>query len=95
MLRMKPDLYTKAVLTVIAFMLVMIGCRQYASPTIAVKAGSQFANLVFSANNSGYSFFDLQTGEIWEYQGPRGLAPGRLDGKLKLSQIGQPLIREK
>jgi hypothetical protein len=93
---MKPDLYTKAVLTVIAFMLVMIGCRQYISPTTTVKAERAFSNLSFSANNGPYIFFDTRTGELWEYTGlDSGSGAGVLRAKFKMAQIGQRLIREK
>jgi hypothetical protein len=65
---MKPDLYTKAVLTVIAFMLVMIGCRQYVIPTTTVHAEGPFAGVQFSGNSTHFTLFDSRTGDIWEYQ---------------------------
>ena len=92
---MKPDLYTKAVLTVIAFMLVMIGCPEYVSPSTAVKAEGPFANVTFSVYEGTYSFFDSRTGEIWEYGGRFSSHPGAVDSKFRLSQLGQPLTKEK
>jgi hypothetical protein len=38
---MKPDLYTKAVLTVIALMLTAIACDQYINPTATANAQSR------------------------------------------------------
>jgi hypothetical protein len=65
---MKTDLYTKAVLTVIAFMLVMIGCHQYISPATAVKAEGPFAGIQFTGNSLQFTLFDPRTGDIWEYK---------------------------
>ncbi len=91
----KPDLYTKAVLTVIPFMLVMIGCHQYVSPATNVKAEGQFANLQLTIDEGGgyYHFFDTRTGEIWEYHLWNSGRSQEL-GKYKLVQLGQPLIKE-
>jgi hypothetical protein len=43
---MKPDLYTKAVLTVIAVMMTVIAAKQFVNPEVSADAqasGSQFA----------------------------------------------------
>jgi hypothetical protein len=64
---MKPDLYTKAVLTVIASMLVMIGCHQYVSPTTIVQAEGPFAGVQFGGDAHIFTLFDLRTGDIWSY----------------------------
>ena len=89
---MKPDLYTKAVLTVIAFMLVMIGCHQYVSPTTTVKAEGPFAEVQYN----DFSFFDPRTGELWMYSGngTTGGHPAKLVQKYRLVQLGQPLLHE-
>jgi hypothetical protein len=64
---MKPDLYTKAVLTVIAIMLTAIACNPYISPKSIVQAQSAFAGVQYS-DSAGYpSFFDPRTGDVWEY----------------------------
>ena len=68
MLRMKPDLYTKAALTVIAFMLVMIGCHQYTSPATTVKAEGPFADVQFNGNAYQFTLFNPRTGDIWQYE---------------------------
>jgi hypothetical protein len=98
---MKPDLYTKAVLTVIAFMLVMIGCHHYVSPATTVKAEGPFAGVQFSGPDT-FSFFDTKTGDLWAYDpahdewgGKDDLQIVRHSGKWKylgkVSQLGQPL----
>jgi uncharacterized membrane protein len=86
---MKADLYTKAVLTVIAFMLVMIGCHQYVSPTTTVNAEGQFAGVQFTGPTP-FSFFDTRTGQVWVYY-PNG---GTLK-KYRLTGIGGALVEAK
>jgi hypothetical protein len=71
---MKSDLYTKAVLTVIAFMLVMIGCRDYVNPRISVKAEGPFAGVQFSGGAGGFTIFDPRTGDIWQYYSNNGMS---------------------
>ena len=85
---MKPDLYTKAVLTVIAFMLVMIGCRQYVSPITTVKAEGQFAGVLYTGP-SLYSFFDTKTGEVWEHDND-----GIVATHLRITKLGQRAVVE-
>jgi hypothetical protein len=59
---MKPDLYTKAVLTIIAIMLTAIASRQFINPTGIVNAQSGHAPFLFSAGeaNSTFYFYDAQ-----------------------------------
>jgi hypothetical protein len=64
---MKPDLYTKAVLTVIAFMLVMIGFREFVNPTTTVSAEGPFSGVQFSGDTDTFTLFDSRTGDIWSY----------------------------
>jgi hypothetical protein len=69
---MKPDLYTKAVLTAIAIMLTVIACNQYVTPRTTVEAqSSPFAGVQFAQGNDlgGFDFFDPKTEEVWEYAG--------------------------
>jgi hypothetical protein len=81
---MKADLYTKAVLTVIAFMLVMIGCHQYISPATTVKAEGAFASVQFAIDSaSGPVFFDTRTGQVWEYRNS-----GEFQQKFQLRTLG-------
>jgi hypothetical protein len=62
---MKPDIYTRVVLTVIALMLTVIAFNQYANPKITAQAqGGAFAGVQAIDSNS---FFDTRTGEVWSY----------------------------
>ena len=65
---MKTDLYTKAVLTVIALMLAVIACNQYINPRVTAQAQAQsgFSSVQFSYDGGMY-FFDSRTGEVWFY----------------------------
>jgi hypothetical protein len=85
---MKPDLYTKAVLTVIAFMLVMIGCHQYISPATTVKAEGQFGGVQFSGNGNYWGFFDTRSGDLWKFDSGNGW---RYEGRI--TALGQPLVK--
>jgi hypothetical protein len=95
MLSTKSDLYTKVVLTVIAFMLVMIGCHQYVSPATIVKAEGPFAGVLYSGPNK-YSFFDTKSGDLWLYYPACVDAHGESHSAKwtnlgKVTQLGQPL----
>jgi hypothetical protein len=84
---MKPDLYTKAVLTVIALVLVLIACNQYVHPAATASAQGPLANVQFSGNTGSFTLFDQRTGDVWSYNlaGPANMmlqhtkvsAPGR------------------
>ena len=61
---MRIDLYTKAVLTIIAVMLSVIASKQLVSPRVASAQGT-FAGVQFTVIAGGGSdFFDSRTGEI-------------------------------
>jgi hypothetical protein len=64
---MKPDRYTKIVLTVIAFMLIVIACKSVVSPERTAQAQGPLANVQYSGPGVGYTFFDTHTGELWFY----------------------------
>ncbi|MGB8260964.1 MAG: hypothetical protein WCE75_11460 [Terracidiphilus sp.] len=85
---MKPDLYTKAVLTVIAFMLVLIGCRDYVNPPTTVKAEGPFAGVQFSTSQGEDYFFDTRTGDVWQYHEAEGQY--KVFTHAKLSKLGDP-----
>jgi hypothetical protein len=89
---MKPDIYTKIALTVIALSLVMIACNQYVHPVTAAEAQGPFAGVQYSGPN-GYSFFDTRTGDIWEYYegGPSEGIPASWGYVGKVTKFGQPL----
>jgi hypothetical protein len=60
---MKPDIYTKAVLTVIAVALTPIACNQYVSPSTTARVQGPFATLQFASSGTYPKFFDTRTGE--------------------------------
>jgi len=93
---MKPDLYTKIVLSVIAVMLVVIGCKPTINPQTAVKAEGQFAGVQLSATPALLIFFDSRTGEIHEYNqpSPDSSVGGKLYSKGRLTKLGEPLAKE-
>ena len=90
---MKPDLYTKIVLTVIALALVMIACNQYVHPAATAEAQGAFAGVQLGP---GLTFFDTRSGEIWVYSQYPGVAgeQGPVHSKLRLTKLGQPLLDE-
>jgi hypothetical protein len=84
----KPDLYIKAVFTVIAFALVVIAVKPLFSPAITANAQSApapFAGIQFSGPNQGYEFFDTRMGEVWVYYGD-----GSVHRVLRVTRFGQP-----
>jgi len=66
--RMRPDFYTKAVLTVIAFMLTLIACRTVVRPETTASAQGPFAGVQLSFNGTTFTAFDSRTGDIWYYE---------------------------
>ena len=64
---MRPDIYTKAVLTVIAIMLTVIACNQYVNPSATASAQSSALGgvQVGSFDSASFSFFDTRSGELW------------------------------
>jgi hypothetical protein len=69
---MKPDLYTKAVLTIIAVMLTVIAFKEVFHPAVAAKAQTASQQL-FSAGASNSTFYfynpDKQTIAIIDSDG--------------------------
>ena len=94
---MKPDIYTKAVLTVIAIMVTVIAGKPLVSPdTTASAQSAQFAGIQFGSAVGVLYFFDSHSGEIWAYNGYTGVSEtGKLDEKYRLTKLGQPLTVEK
>lgn len=78
---MRIDLYTKALLTVIAVLLAVTAFKQFNQPQ-PVAAEGNFSGVQFS----GMSFFDTRTGDIWSY----GQA-GMVVSQYKLIRLGEPL----
>jgi len=86
---MKPDIYTKAVLTIIAIMLTVIVCKPIISPDTTARADGPFSEVEFGVLNGVLVFFDTRTGDIYNYADPK---PGETVYKhAKLAQLGQPL----
>jgi hypothetical protein len=82
---MKPDIYTKAVLTVIAFALTLIALKPLFSPPLRPMPSRRFPGFQFSGPNNGYEFFDARTGEVWVYYDD-----GRVHKALSVARLGQP-----
>jgi hypothetical protein len=61
---MKPDRYTKSVLTVIALMLTVIACKSVVSPEKTAQAQGQYAGIQYAGHGE---FFDTHTGGLWAY----------------------------
>lgn len=63
---MKIDLYTKAVLTLIAIFLAIIALKPLAASPVSAADG-KFAHIQFSSfGQSGWVyFFDQRTGDLW------------------------------
>jgi hypothetical protein len=87
---MRIDLYTKAVLTIIAIALAVIASNQIVSPRVASAQGT-FAGLQFTSGGGWSYFFDSRTGEIWSYS----IGDGKMQAKRRLTKIGQPMVVEK
>jgi hypothetical protein len=92
---MKPDVYAKAILTVIAFLLLLIACNQYASPAATASAQGPFAGVQVGGSD-GLTFFDTRSGEVWQYShnGVTGGHPAQLFWKFRIAKLGQPLVNE-
>ena len=92
---MRTDTYIKTVLTVIAFLLLLIACNQYINPESKARAEGPFGGLQFSVGAGEIYLFDTRTGEIWVYSRHPNLGPlGHVDSKFKLTKPGQPLVVE-
>jgi len=88
---MKPDLYTKAVLTVIAIILIVIACKTVIGPDATASAQSApFAGVQYATLGGYHSFFDTRTGEVYSYYP----VDGRLFARLRLTKLGQALTVE-
>jgi hypothetical protein len=63
---MKPDLYTKVVLTAIALALVRIACNQYVHPATTAQAHGAYAGVQFAGQGDNLWFFDSRTGDVYK-----------------------------
>ena len=92
---MKPGLYTRIVLTIIALMLTVIACKTVIRPDTTAHAQGPFAGVQFSGPNND-SFFDTRTGDLWEYrpaEHPSGMGsyPAQWTYLGTVTKLGQPL----
>jgi hypothetical protein len=85
---MKPDLYTKAILTVIALLLAVIVFRPLVSPDISASAQQgSFAGVQMAATGNSLEFLDPRADEVWVYSFQGG---GPIQ-HFHLTALGQPL----
>ena len=86
-MNMKPDRYTKAILTVIALILIWSLIQVQTPATEAqLGGGTKFGHLqTFGLQG----FFDARTGDIWLYDLSEGT--GRVAGHVRLEELGKPL----
>jgi hypothetical protein len=94
---MKPDIYTKAVLTVIALMLIIIACKTIITPDTIARAQGPFEGVQCSGSGAPF-FLDSRTGELWEYDLYHNLPGdqrfGTVSRKFRLTKLGEPLTLE-
>jgi hypothetical protein len=81
---MRIDLYTKTILTLIAFCLLVIACKTIICPN-GVIAAAALRNVQFSTDEGQFWVFDSLTGDIWHYNPPRVIE------HYKMIQPGQQL----
>ena len=63
---MRIDLYTKTILTLIALLLSVFALKPVFQPQTA-KAADAFAGVQFSYSGGNHAFFNINTGDVWEY----------------------------
>jgi hypothetical protein len=84
---MRIDLYTKALLTVIAIALLTIAAKPLVHPT-SVDAQGSLAGVQFVGGGAGILVFDTRNGDIWQYPWPNeNYAPVKVG---KITQLGKP-----
>ena len=90
---MKPDLYTKTVLTVIAITLAVIAFKPLAGSQAAVNAQppqpTAFSGMQFSGVSDDFTLFDPRTGDIWQYNSKLYKPPVWLHSKIL--EFGKPV----
>jgi hypothetical protein len=63
---MRIDLYTKTILTLIVLLLSVFALKPVFQPQTAKAAGA-FAGVQFSYSGGNHAFFNVNTGDVWEY----------------------------
>ena len=87
---MRIDRYTKAVLTVIALMLVVLVCRSLIQPNVVAAQGS-LSGVQFIAMGPGVWAIDTRSGDVWQYPYRGGDAPLHIG---KITQLGKPFASQ-
>ena len=93
---MRPDFYTKAVLTVIAVALIAIACNQYIEPKTTVQAQSgPFAGVQAVVGSCSFALFDPRSGTVSSYDmcppsHPKGNFTAEMIRKITLHPIEKP-----
>jgi hypothetical protein len=65
-IRMRIDLYTKTILTIIALLLAVIVLKPLFQPQPAMADG-RYSSVQFSYSGGNHAFFDTRSGDVWEY----------------------------
>jgi hypothetical protein len=63
---MRIDLYTKAILTLIAVLLAVMVLQPILQPPATLAQGG-YGSVQFSYSGGNHAFFDTRTGDVWEY----------------------------
>ncbi len=89
LLRMKTDLCTKSLLTVIAVLLAIIAVELSGRPASAVQAAGQFSGVQYASTLGTVSFFNPNTGEVYIYSADPGSPKGgTVLAAWKFTQLG-------
>jgi hypothetical protein len=87
--RMKLDLYTKSLLTVIALLLAVIAYNVSVRPVNAAQAAGQFAGVQYASTVGTVSFFNPNNGDVFIYSAdPNSPKGGTLLAAWKFTQLG-------
>jgi len=88
--RMKPDLYTKAVLTIATLLLGLIACKDLVMPPNTRAAGAlDGVQFMPSTSPAGFWAIDTRNGDVWVYVMSQLGDDVRYMGKLR--QLGKGL----
>jgi len=88
---MRIDLYTKAILTLIACALLVIAGNALTTPTRSVAAAGGLTGVQFSYAMGSLLAVDTRTGDIWVY-GLGGEGGSRVDHLGRIGELGKPLV---
>jgi hypothetical protein len=83
---MRIDLYTKAILTLIALLLAVVASQSLFKPT-AVSAQSALSGVQFTYRSAGFLAIDTKGGDVWLYD----IETKRTERLGKITQLGKPI----